>query len=346
MTKLLLSIVTPAFNEETNLPLLYQRIQEALGPLDIDWEWLVIDDHSRDNTFAVLQGIARAHPNVKAFRFARNSGSHAAITCGLEHAQGDCAVVLASDLQDPPETIPALLQEWQNGAQVVWAVRAKREGESTSTLAFARIYYWIMRNFVGIKNMADSGADFFLLDKQAVNAVTAYKEQNVSILALISWIGLPEANITYVKQPRLHGKSGWNLEKKLKLVVDSVTSFTYQPVRLMSYLGVMIALLGFAYAFIVVIHTLITRSAPEGWTSLMVVVLLVGGVQMMMMGVLGEYLWRALDEARNRPRYIIERTTQDPPRKTFTLRRQGESETPTIQTNSNGDSDSFTTSTS
>lgn len=342
MNKLLLSVITPAFNEEANLPLLYARIENVLGSLDLDWEWLVIDDHSRDGTFAVMQALAAQHPNVRAFRFARNSGSHAAITCGLEHAQGDCAVVLAADLQDPPETIPALLQEWQKGAQVVWAVRAKREGESRRNLAFARIYYWIMRHFVGIKNMADSGADFFLLDRQAVKAVTAYKEQNVSILALISWIGLPQASVYYTKQPRLYGKSGWNLEKKLKLVIDSITSFTYQPVRLMSYVGVLLALLGFVYALIVILNAFINRSAPEGWTSLMVVVLLVGGVQMMMMGVLGEYLWRALDEARNRPRYIIERTTQDPPRKTFSLRIPQE---PASHTPSNENADAFPSST-
>jgi dolichol-phosphate mannosyltransferase len=272
---------------------------------------VVVDDHSKDETFSVIQGIAQQHPNVLGVRLARNSGSHTAIMCGLEHAQGECAVILASDLQDPPETIPALLAEWRKGYNIVWAVRAKREGERVSTLAFARIYYWIMRNFVGIKNMADSGADFFLLDRRAVDAVTSYHEQNVSVLALLSWIGFSQTSITYVKQPRLHGKSGWNLEKKLKLVIDSVTSFTYRPLRLMSYVGITFALIGFAYALLVIVNALIVRAAPEGWTSLMVVVLVMGGIQMMMMGVLGEYLWRALDESRRRPRYVIERTTQD-----------------------------------
>jgi dolichol-phosphate mannosyltransferase len=315
----LLSIITPAFNEALNLPVLYARIADVTAQLGIRWEWIVVDDHSRDDTFAVLNSLAKAHPEVLALRFARNSGSHAAIMAGLEHAKGDCAVVLASDLQDPPETIPQLLEKWQLGSLVVWAVRQKREGETTSTLAFAKIYYWIMRNFVGIRNMPDSGADFFLLDRRAINAITSYKENNVSILALISWIGLSQDNIYYVKQPRLYGKSGWNLEKKLKLVIDSITSFTYRPLRAMSYVGIGIAILGFIYAFIVIINTLITRAAPEGWTSLMVVVLIVGGIQMVMMGVLGEYLWRALDESRQRPRYIIERTTQDAPYKKITL---------------------------
>jgi dolichol-phosphate mannosyltransferase len=307
----MISIVTPAYNETLNLPILYERIAAVMQGLDVAWEWVVVDDHSKDETFSVIQGIAQQHPNVLGVRLARNSGSHTAIMCGLEHAQGECAVILASDLQDPPETIPALLAEWRKGYNIVWAVRAKREGERVSTLAFARIYYWIMRNFVGIKNMADSGADFFLLDRRAVDAVTSYHEQNVSVLALLSWIGFSQTSITYVKQPRLHGKSGWNLEKKLKLVIDSVTSFTYRPLRLMSYVGITFALIGFAYALLVIVNALIVRAAPEGWTSLMVVVLVMGGIQMMMMGVLGEYLWRALDESRRRPRYVIERTTQD-----------------------------------
>jgi polyisoprenyl-phosphate glycosyltransferase len=315
----LLSLVTPAFNEEQNLPVLYDRIRTMARQLDIAWEWIVVDDHSADGTFKVLQEIARDNPNVFALRFARNTGSHAAIMAGLEHARGDCAIVLASDLQDPPETMSQLLEKWQQGALVVWAVRQKREGEKTSKLAFARVYYWLMRNFVGIRNMADSGADFFLIDRRGIDAVTSYKENNVSVLALICWIGLPQESITYVKQPRLHGKSGWNLEKKLKLVVDSITSFTYRPVRAMSYLGIATAVLGFVYAAVVVANTLWTQTAPTGWASLMVVVLIVGGIQMVMMGVLGEYLWRALDESRDRPRYIVERTSRDLPPKVIAL---------------------------
>lgn len=316
MSHPIVSIVTPAYNETLNLPILYERIAAVMQGLGIVWEWVVIDDHSKDETFRVIREIADKHPNVLGVRLARNSGSHTAIMCGLEHVRGACAVILASDLQDPPETIPALLAEWHKGYNIVWAVRAKREGERVSTLAFARVYYWIMRNFVGIKNMADSGADFFLIDRRAVDAVISYREQNVSVLALLSWIGFSQTSIPYVKQPRLHGQSGWSLEKKLKLVIDSVTSFTYRPLRLMSYVGITFALIGFAYALLVIVNALIVRAAPEGWTSLMVVVLVMGGIQMMMMGILGEYLWRALDEARRRPRYVVERTTQDPPIRT------------------------------
>ena len=302
---LLLSIVTPAYNEAGNIPLLYERLSHVLGAMNLAWEWIVIDDHSSDQTFQLAAEIAERDARVHLIRFARNFGSHAAITCGLHHTQGDCAVIMAADLQDPPETLPELLAKWHEGAQVVWAIRARREGEKTSTVGFARLYYFFMRHFVGLKAMPATGADFFLLDRRVLEAFSKFNESSVSIFALITWMGFRQASITYNKQARLHGRSGWSLEKKLKLVVDSATSFTYLPIRLMSYVGFIVALLGFLYAGMVITNALAGNPA-QGWSSLMVVVLVIGGIQMLMMGVLGEYLWRALDESRRRPRYLIE----------------------------------------
>ena len=301
----LLTIVTPAYNEAENLPVLYQRLRRALDSIDIDWEWIVVDDHSSDETSAVLAHLAEQDGRLRGFRFSRNFGSHTAITCGLNHARGDCAIVMAADLQDPPEEISRLLAEWQQGAQVVWAVRARREGESASRLGFARLYYALMRRTDALGDLPATGADFFLIDRCVTDAFNQFHESHVSILALITWMGFRQATITYNKQARLHSRSGWNLEKKLKLVVDSITSFTYFPVRLMSYVGFTTALIGFLYAGLVVFNAL-RGLPPQGWASLIVVVLVLGGIQMVMLGVLGEYLWRALDEARRRPRYIIE----------------------------------------
>lgn len=304
----LVSIVTPAFNEADNLPLLYERLVQVLDGLDCDWEWVVVDDHSADRTFSVLSELAREDRRVRGLRFARNFGSHTALTCGLRNARGGCAIVLAADLQDPPETLPLLLEKWRAGDQVIWAVRNRREGEKSSTLGFARLYYFLMRRIVGIKEMPATGADFFLIDRRVLNAFAEFKESNTSILALITWMGYRQSSIVYNKHRRLHGRSGWSLRKKMKLVVDSVTSFTYAPVRMMSYVGFSTAFLGFLYASVVVFNYLAGHPAP-GWSSLMVVVLVVGGIQMMMMGVLGEYLWRTLDESRHRPPYLIEATT-------------------------------------
>ncbi len=307
MSSSLLSVITPAYNEADNLPLLYERLQQVLTPLNIKWEWIVIDDHSHDTTFNTIATIAKNDSRVRAFRFARNFGSHTAIACGLEHAKGECAVILAADLQDPPETIPLLMEKWREGAQVVWAVRR----EAATNKGFAAVYYFIMRHVVGMKEMPSTGADLFLLDQQVARTLCQFNEGNVSILAIITWIGFRQTLIQYDKQARQHGRSGWNLEKKLKLVIDSITSFTYLPIRLMSYVGFIVALLGFSYAGVVIANGLAGRT-PEGWAALMAVVLVIGGIQMLMMGVLGEYLWRALDESRRRPRYWIEATTDTP----------------------------------
>jgi dolichol-phosphate mannosyltransferase len=300
-----LSVITPAYNEVENLPKLYERLADTLNPMQLDWEWIIVDDHSSDQTFAVINELADHDKRIRGYRFARNFGAHKAITFGMHNAKGNCAAIMAADLQDPPETLPLLLEKWKDGSQVVWAVRAQREGEKASTIGFSRVYYWLMRNVVGINDMPATGADFFLIDRRVIDALSEFAENNTSLLALITWMGFRQSEILYDKQARLYGSSGWNLEKKLKLVVDSVTSFTYLPIRLMSYLGVFIAMFGFIYAAIVVANAIAGRPV-EGWSSLMVVVLVVGGIQMLMMGVLGEYLWRALDEARHRPRFIVE----------------------------------------
>jgi glycosyltransferase involved in cell wall biosynthesis len=304
----LLSIITPAYNEERNLPVLYERLRAVLDKLDVDWEWIVADDHSSDRTFEVLSEMGQADPRVRALRFSRNFGSHAGVSCGLRNAVGDCAVVLAGDLQDPPEVIPQLLDAWHTGAQVVWAVRERREGERAMTLGMSGLFYWIMRNVVGMRELAATGADFFLIDRRVIEAYREFDERNVNLFALLSWMGFRQETVSYTKEARLHGSSGWTLKKKLKLAVDSITAFSYLPVRLMSWTGVLTAIAGFFYAAFIVINA-INGQPVEGWSSLMVVVMLIGGFQMLMLGVLGEYVWRGLDEARRRPRYTIEDAT-------------------------------------
>jgi len=303
------SIVTAAYNEADNLPVLYERLVLVLGKNEnLPWEWLVVDDHSSDSSFQTISQISQRDQRVRAVRLARNSGSHTALLCGLHHARGKCAVVIAADLQDPPEVIPDLLEKWKEGAQVVWAIRAQREGEKGSTIRFAKFYYWMMRNITGMREMPATGADFFLVDHTILSALRKFSESNVSLMALITWMGYRQSYIQYTKQARLHGESGWSLEKKFKLVVDSLTSFSYLPIRLMSYVGFVVAILGFLYAGVVIVNV-IAGNPPQGWTSLMIIVLVIGGIQMMMMGILGEYLWRTLDETRRRPHYLIEAST-------------------------------------
>ena len=301
-----ITIITPAYNEQNSLFDFNLRLNRLFVSLPPNWEWLIVDDHSSDGTWSAIQELGSKNGYIRGIRLSRNSGAHKATLCGLAHARGDCAIVLAADLQDPPETIPLLLEKWRQDAQVVWAVRAQREGEKSSTVGFSRLYYWLMRKVIGIKEMPATGADFFLLDRRVIDALKEFRESNVSLMSLITRMGFRQESIIYDKQARLHGKSGWSFAKKIKIVVDSIISFSFLPIRLMSIAGFIIALLGFLYAAFVFVNATFRSHPIQGWTSLMIVVLVIGGFQMLMMGILGEYLWRTLDEARRRPRFIIE----------------------------------------
>ncbi|MDO8607350.1 MAG: glycosyltransferase family 2 protein [Phaeospirillum sp.] len=303
-----LSIVTPAFNEEANLPFLYQELRTVLDGLGLAWEWIVVDDHSRDGTFGVASGLAAADPRVRCLRLSRNSGAHVALTCGLHAAGGACAVVMAADLQDPPDVIGELLARWRAGAKIVWAARAIREGETASTLRFSRLYWRLVRKLIPETTIPDTGADFFLVDRQALDAYGRFDERNISAFMLINWMGFRQDVVTYTKRARLHGQSGWTLSKKVELVVDSLISFSHLPIRMMSVIGFLVALAGLAYAGWVALNAL-TGTPIQGWSSLMIVVLALGGAQMAMLGLLGEYMWRSYENGRRRPLYMIEAAT-------------------------------------
>ena len=297
-----LSIITPAFNEAANLSLLHDRVMSVMSGRDEEWEWVIVDDHSGDGTFAVIEQLAIRDSRIRGIRLARNSGSHVAITCGLHHASGDAAVLLAADLQDPPELVAAMLERWRNGAQVVWAVRRDRPGDRHHR-TFAALYYWIMRRLVGLTDMPARGVDFFLIDRVVIDAFCQAAERNVSVFAVIFWLGFRQQFIEYDKQPRASGQSGWTFARKVKLVADSVVSFSDFPIRWCGYIGVCLvggALLVALSAFFLL---------PSGGAGLLLVVALVlglSGVQLTALSIVGQYAWRALDEARQRPVYAIE----------------------------------------
>ena len=303
----MISIVTPAFNEAQNLQHLHARIVDTMGKLRVDWEWIVVDDHSRDETFAVLQRLSITDPRVRGVRLARNSGSHVAIACGLRLASGDAVVMMASDLQDPPETIGEMLERWSRGAQIVWAVRRSRPGDR-SHARFAAVYYWIVRRVVGLRDMPATGTDFFLADRRVVDAFRAFPERTTSLFNHLTWMGFKQEYVEYDKQPRAAGASGWTLSRKIRLVIDSVTAFSNAPLRWCAYIGA--ALLAVALALTAVGIPLL----PElGGGLLLVLAVLFGlsGLQMLALAIVGEYVWSALAEARRRPQFVIEAATSD-----------------------------------
>lgn len=294
----MLSIVTPAFNESTNLEALHGRLVGLFERIGDDWEWIIVDDHSGDDTFALIERLSLIDRRVRGFRLARNSGSHVAITCGLHHAQGDAAVIMAADLQDPPETIEAMLAAWRGGAQTVWAARR------TPPTALSAFYYRVMRSFVGMKNMPARGADFFLVDRAVLDAFRQFPERNVSVLALITWLGFRQALVEYDKQPRAAGRSGWTFARKRRLFVDSVIAFTDLPIRLCGYAG------GTLLAVGLIAGLFAAALLPSvGAVLIFVLAAMLGltGIQLIALAVVGAYVWRSLDESRRRPHYLIER---------------------------------------
>jgi dolichol-phosphate mannosyltransferase len=301
------SVVVAAFNEEGNIPQLYARVTAldwtALG---FEPELVFVDDHSADRTPEILGGLAARDPRVKFLRFSKNFGSHKAFTAGLEHCSGEAAVIMAADLQDPPEAIPELIAKWRAGARIVWAVRDARVGESIAARMFSRLYYHLMRRFAEVQP-PQKGADFLLLDRMVIDELRGAPEKHTSLLSLIQWMGFDQDQMTYTKAERLSGRSNWTLGKKMKLAVDSFVSFSYAPIRLASICGLVFAISGFIYAAVIAIRAITLGSPVQGWSSMMCVLLIVSGVQLTMLGILGEYLWRTFDETRGRPRYIVEK---------------------------------------
>jgi dolichol-phosphate mannosyltransferase len=300
-----ISIVTPAFNEASNLTQLHARIVETMTKLGVAWEWIVVDDHSRDETFALLQRLSATDSRVRGVRLARNSGSHVAIACGMHLATGDAVVMMAGDLQDPPETIGAMLDRWSRGAQVVWAVRRSRPGDR-SHAGFAAIYYWIVRTIVGLREMPARGADFFLADRRVVDAFRAFPERTTSLFNQLTWMGFRQEYVEYDKQPRAAGVSGWSLARKVRLVVDSVTAFSNAPLRWCAYLGAVLFVLAIALG---IAGVALLPQLGGGILILLAVFIGLSGVQLLALATVGEYVWSALAEARRRPQYVIEAAT-------------------------------------
>jgi len=305
-----LSIVIPVFNEETVLPALRDRLcsfAERLTPLVA--EIILVDDHSSDRSPEILKQFCHESPRFRYARLARNSGSHVAILAGLGQARGKCAVFLSADLQDPPELILQMLDLWRCGHHIVWAVRQERQGVSNVDVFLSNTSYRLP-NLLGEVNLPPRGSDFALLDRIALDALLQSAGSDLSLGGEIARLGFSAEQITYTKEKRAAGTSKWTLKRKLKAATDAFVSFSYAPLRAMSFLGMTCSLLGFAYALLVIVVRLMTRTPVQGWASLIVVVLVLGGVQMMMLGVLGEYLWRTLEAARQRPIYFLEETSE------------------------------------
>ncbi|MDD5301938.1 MAG: glycosyltransferase family 2 protein [Elusimicrobia bacterium] len=296
-----LSVVVPVFNNALNLPDLFPALESAAGPAA---EFVFVDDRSTDGSWNLLKEYAGRRPNTRVLRLSRNFGSFTACVAGLSKATGRAAVLISADLQDPPELIPEMVDLWRKGTKVVLAARRGRDDGWLSG-AFSRLYYLVLRAFV-FPDMPRGGFDFVLVDRQVVDALVAAAEKNTTLMGLILWLGFDRKVIQYDRRRRAKGRSMWTFRKKFKYSIDSVLAFSYFPIRIVQILGLGVAVGGFSYAALLIAMKLTRGIDIPGWTALMVVTLVLGGGQFLVLGVLGEYAWRALDEVKRRPLFVID----------------------------------------
>ena len=307
-----LSIIIPVYYNEKNLQPLYEDIREKIiMPGLFDYEIVMVDDGSGDNSWQEMEKIAAQDDHVKIYRLSRNFGSHAAILCGLEQCSGDCAVVKAADLQEPTEIIPEMFRRWQEGNNVVLAVREGRE-ESYSQQFFARFYYSLVRTFA-LKKMPKNGFDIYLIDRKVIEVLRLMDEKDSALTGQILWSGFKTAEVPYVRQERKIGKSRWTLRKKIRLVMDTLYSFSTVPITLVTIVGAFAFIASVIWALIVLINKVAGNIPVSGFTTMFIFQLFSFGITMTTLGVIGGYLWRSFDASRNRPIYIIEEDKQRDP---------------------------------
>lgn len=304
-----ISVVVPVYFNAESLPRLSDHLRELTARADFALEPIFVDDGSGDESWPRIQAIVAGWPAARGIRLTRNFGSQMAILAGLQEATGDAAAVLSADLQEPPELLLRLVEAWRSGATAVLAVRSARP-EPWAARAAASVYYRTLRR-LAFESMPAGGFDCFLIGRPAIEFLAGSREVHTSLPGLILWAGFPTALVPYERAARQEGKSRWTFAKKIKLFLDSVISFSYAPLRWMSVFGAVLALLAFGYAALLVAMKIFQDQPIRGWTSLMVALAFFSGVQLLSLGILGEYLWRTLDAARARKGFLVRERTPD-----------------------------------
>jgi glycosyltransferase involved in cell wall biosynthesis len=301
-----LSSIVPVYFNAPTVSELHPELSRAIDQLkSTEAEIIFVDDGSGDHSFDVLTSLVATDQRCKVVKLSRNHGSGIAVLAGLHSCSGDCALIISADLQDPPALIPEMYKHWLEGFSAVLAVRSSRE-DPMSTKIFAAVFHRLMKRYA-IRDYPAGGCDLALIDRRIIDALIKMQEKNSHLLTQILWTGYSRKIIYYKRQERKVGKSRWRISKKLKLFIDSFTAFSYFPLRLMSSMGFAIATLGFLYALLIVGRRVFYGVAVEGWSSLMVIVLVVSGAQLISIGIIGEYLWRVLEEVRKRPAFFVEK---------------------------------------
>ena len=302
--KKLVTILVPAYNEQEVLHLLYDRLEKLMNEnTNYDFEVLLVNDGSKDKTFEIMQELREKDKRFCYLNLSRNFGKETAMIAGLDYCKGDAVVIIDADLQDPPELIPEMIKYWEEGYDDVYAKRKSREGETWLKKFTSKMYYRVLQGFTRIEIQKDTG-DFRLLDRRCVESM---RENQRYTKGLFSIIGYNKKEILYDRDPRAAGQTKWNYGKLIDLSIDGITSFTTSPLRWAALIGCGVSVIGFVYMLYIIIKTIVTGIDVPGYASLMVVILFLGGIQLIFLGIIGEYLGRTFNESKHRPLYFIER---------------------------------------
>ncbi len=304
------SIIVPVYNEASCLHELYRRMVEVMERTGKPWELVLVNDGSVDESPNIIRELARTDPRVRPVMFARNFGHQIAVTAGLDYSRGDAVVIIDADLQDPPEVILDLIEKWQEGYEVVYAVRAEREGESFFKKFTASLFYRLIARITDVDIPMDAG-DFRLMDRKVVNVLNTMREHHRFLRGMSAWVGFRQTGVLYRRAPRFAGETKYPLRKMLRLALTAITGFSYFPLQLATYLGFFAAGLAILAIPVVIVLRAIQAQAFFGQATTLIAVLFLGGVQLICLGILGEYIGRIYDEAKNRPLYIVSESPED-----------------------------------
>jgi len=300
------SLIVPIWNEEQVIPELYKRVVATMESTGQTWELVCVNDGSRDRSLALLLELNAKDPRVKVVDFSKNFGHQVAITAGADYAEGDAVIVMDADLQDPPDVVLRMIEKWREGYEVVYAVRAKREGETWFKLFTAKVFYRLLRGVANIDIPVDAG-DFRLMDRRVVFAMRQLREKHRFMRGLSSWVGFKQIGVEYERAERFAGETKYPFRKMLRLAMNAITSFSYLPLQLATYFGFTLAFLSLIGIILTIILRLSGSDAFHGQATTLVSVLFLGGIQLIFLGIIGEYLGRIYDEVKDRPLYIVSR---------------------------------------
>ena len=301
-----ISILIPAYNEEEVLDTLFTRLANlANDNKNYDFEFLFVNDGSKDKTLQIIKGYAETDARVSFINLSRNFGKEIGMIAGLDHVTGDATVIIDADLQDPPELIPEMIKLWEEGYDDIYAKRRSREGESWFKKATSKLYYRTLQKATHIPIQEDTG-DFRLLDRRVVEALKQFRESQRNTKAMFSWVGFHKKEILYDRDARAAGETKWNYLKLVELAIDGITSFTTAPLRISTYVGILVSIVTFLYLIVVILRTIFFGADLAGYPSTMAVILFLGGVQLLSLGIIGEYIGRIFNETKQRPLYLIE----------------------------------------